>query len=216
MKDLGKRIDLVKKDTPDINDLKDRHTNRLRLFYALSREPSDLSFLNGRLSGEMVDALAAKQLLDLEGFDAAYICGPHEMIEDVRTSLQKLDMDDKRIMVELFTTGDAPKPQPARKPAKATGSNGIEVAIILDGKRNSLQMDPDAQTVLAAAQDAGLDLPFSCAGGMCCTCRCKVIQGEASMDVNYSLQDWEVEAGFTLACQSRPVSKDLVLDFDAT
>ena len=200
----------------DINALKDRYTNRMRLFYALSREPSDLSFLNGRLSGEMVAALADKHLLDLDTFDAAYICGPHEMIEDVRGSLQKLHMDQSRIKVELFTTGDMPKPRPARKAAKPNGTAGVEVAIILDGKRNSVQIDPEAQTVLAAAQDAGLDLPFSCAGGMCCTCRCKVIQGEASMDVNYSLQDWEVEAGFTLACQSRPVSKDLVLDFDAS
>lgn len=200
----------------DINALKDRYTNRMQLFYALSREPSDLAFLNGRLSGDMVTALVDKHLLDLEAFDAAYICGPHEMIEDVRSCLQKLNMDDARVKVELFTTGDMPKPQPSRKAAKINGAEGIEVAIILDGKRNSVNMDPESQTVLAAAQDAGLDLPFSCAGGMCCTCRCKVIQGEAAMDVNYSLQDWEVEAGFTLACQSRPVSKDLVLDFDAT
>ena len=87
---------------------------------------------------------------------------------------------------------------------------------ILDGKRNSLRMDPQASTVLAAAQGAGLDLPFSCAGGMCCTCRCKILEGDATMDVNYSLQDWEIEAGFTLACQSRPTSDHLVLDFDAT
>lgn len=200
----------------DINALKDRYTNRMQLFYALSREPSDLAFLNGRLSSDMVTALVDKQLLDLDVYNAAYICGPHEMIEDVRASLQKLKMDDARIKVELFTTGDMPKPQPTRKAVKSDASDGIEVAIILDGKRNSVNMDPESQTVLAAAQDAGLDLPFSCAGGMCCTCRCKVIQGEAAMDVNYSLQDWEVEAGFTLACQSRPVSKDLVLDFDAT
>ena len=203
----------------DINALKDRYTNRMRLFYALSREPSDLDFLNGRLNGDMVAALADKQLIDLASFDAAYICGPQEMIEDVRQNLQRLEMDDARIKVELFTTGDTPKPQPARKAAAATtaqDAEGVEVAIILDGKRNSLQMDPESQTVLAAAQDAGLDLPFSCAGGMCCTCRCKIIHGEAAMDVNYSLQDWEVEAGFTLACQSRPVGKDLVLDFDAS
>ncbi len=76
-------------------------------------------------------------------------------------------------------------------------------------------MDGAQQTVLKAAQKAGLDLPFSCAGGMCCTCRCRIVSGEAAMDVNYSLQDWEVEAGFTLACQTRPKTDKLVIDFDA-
>ncbi|MEP0941717.1 MAG: 2Fe-2S iron-sulfur cluster-binding protein [Rhizobiaceae bacterium] len=200
----------------DINALKDRYTGRLRLFYSLSREPSDLAFLNGRLNGEMVAALAEKKLIDLNGFDAAFICGPHEMIEDVSTTLRNLKMAEERIKVELFTTGDMPAPRPAKRATRAVDADGIEVAIILDGKRNSLQMDPNTETVLAAAQEAGLDLPFSCAGGMCCTCRCKIVEGEAAMDVNYSLQDWEIEAGFTLACQSRPVSKNLVLDFDAT
>ena len=199
----------------DINTLKDRYTDRLRLFYALSREPSDLDFLNGRLSDEMVAKLCEKNLIDLDQFDAAYICGPHEMIEDVRTCLRLLNLAEDRIKVELFTTGDMPKPAPVVKPAKANGT-GIEVAIILDGKCNSLRMDPSAETVLTAAQGAGLDLPFSCAGGMCCNCRCKIVEGEAAMDVNYSLQDWEIEAGFTLECQSRPVSKNLVLDFDAS
>jgi ring-1,2-phenylacetyl-CoA epoxidase subunit PaaE len=199
----------------DISALKDRYTDRLRLFYALSREPSDLHFLNGRLSGEMVAALCGKDLIKLNQFDAAYICGPHEMIEDVRASLRSMGMAEDRINVELFTTGDAPKPVPLKKPSEKT-TNGVEVEIILDGKRNSVQVDPDAETVLAAAQGAGLDLPFSCAGGMCCTCRCKIVEGKAAMDVNYSLQDWEIEAGFTLACQSRPVTKNLVLDFDAT
>ena len=93
---------------------------------------------------------------------------------------------------------------------------GAVVEIILDGSQKSINMDGSKLTVLAAAQQAGLDLPFSCAGGLCCTCRCKIIKGEAAMDVNYSLQDWEIEAGFTLACQSRPLTDNLVLDFDAS
>ena len=200
----------------DINALKDLHTDRLRLFYALSREPSDLEFLNGRLNGKMVAKLCEKNLIDLNSFDVAYICGPHEMIEDVRGALRSLHMEEERIKVELFTTGGPPPPRVAAGPTQSKTAQGIGVDIILDGKRNSIQMDPNAETVLSAAQGAGLDLPFSCAGGMCCTCRCKIVEGEAVMDVNYSLQDWEIEAGFTLACQSRPTSKNLVLDFDAS
>jgi ring-1,2-phenylacetyl-CoA epoxidase subunit PaaE len=89
------------------------------------------------------------------------------------------------------------------------------VEVVLDGVRKSFAMSDPDQTVLDAAHGAGIELPYSCAGGMCCTCRCRIVEGGTEMAVNYSLQPWEVEAGFTLACQSRPMSKKLVLDFDA-
>ena len=92
---------------------------------------------------------------------------------------------------------------------------GAEVTVLLDGTRQSLVMGDASQTVLGAAQNEGLDLPFSCAGGMCCPCRCKVVEGTADMVANYSLEPWEVEAGFILACQAQPTSERLVLDFDA-
>ena len=92
----------------------------------------------------------------------------------------------------------------------------MTVEVILDGTRRRFSLNEAGETVLAAARRAGLDLPYSCAGGMCCTCRCKVVEGSGEMIQNYSLQPWELEAGFTLACQTRPTSKKLVLDFDAT
>ncbi|MEP1210014.1 MAG: 2Fe-2S iron-sulfur cluster-binding protein [Rhizobiaceae bacterium] len=206
----------------DINALKDRYTQRLQIFHALSREQSDIDFLNGRLSAGMIDTLCSKGLIKMADFDAAYICGPQAMTDELRSTLQDLGMAPEQVKTELFGTQLPPKGA-APAAAKEAASNGaaavaadIEVEYILDGKRNSLHMDPEQHTVLAAARGAGLDLPFSCAGGMCCTCRCRIVEGEASMDVNYSLQDWEIEAGFTLACQSRPTSKHLVLDFDAT
>ena len=79
----------------------------------------------------------------------------------------------------------------------------------------TIHVDADTDTILSAATKAGLDLPYSCAGGMCCTCRCKIIEGTASMDENFSLEPWEIEAGFTLSCQARPTAEKLVLDFDA-
>lgn len=202
----------------DINALKDRYTGRLQIFHALSREQSDIAFLNGRVSREMMAALCEKKLISLDDFDAAYICGPQAMTEELQAALPELGMPGEKIKIELFGTDPAITAARSAGDSAGTvhGTADIEVEYILDGKRNSLHMDPQAQTVLAAAQGAGLDLPFSCAGGMCCTCRCKIVEGGATMDVNYSLQDWEIEAGFTLACQSRPTSKHLVLDFDAT
>ena len=86
---------------------------------------------------------------------------------------------------------------------------------MLDGSSKTFTVDPSAETVLEAANRAGLELPYSCKGGMCCTCRCKVVEGGAVMDLNYSLEPWELEAGYTLACQTRPTGERLVLDFDA-
>jgi ring-1,2-phenylacetyl-CoA epoxidase subunit PaaE len=92
---------------------------------------------------------------------------------------------------------------------------GVPVEVLLDGVRRSFSVTDPAQTVLDAAHAAGIELPYSCAGGMCCTCRCRVVEGRTEMAVNFSLQPWEIEAGFTLACQTRPLSEKLVLDFDA-
>jgi ring-1,2-phenylacetyl-CoA epoxidase subunit PaaE len=94
-------------------------------------------------------------------------------------------------------------------------NTGAKVEIILDGARRTIEVDAGQDTVLTAAMKAGLDLPYSCAGGMCCTCRCRIVEGAATMDENFSLEPWEIEAGFTLACQARPDTEKLVLDFDA-
>ena len=130
------------------------------------------------------------------------------MVEDVQSALGK----DISIHTELFTTGDVAKaPLAARAPVD---SDAVSVKIIIDGAEREVQINPQVETVLSAAQKAGLDLPFSCAGGMCCTCRCKVVSGKTAMDMNFSLADWEVEAGFTLACQTRPLDDSVLLDFD--
>lgn len=195
----------------EVDGLKDRYPARFRLFHVTSREAQDVAFLNGRVDGERIRALAERGLLDAAAFDAAYLCGPEAMIEDVAAALRELGMADDAVRFELFTTAGS-KPPSVRRVEVAEGAT---IDIVIDGSRKSVAID-GSQTVLSAAQAAGLDLPFSCAGGMCCTCRCRVTEGEAAMDVNYSLEDWEVEAGFTLACQARPRTDTLVVDFDAT
>lgn len=189
--------------------LKDTYMKRLSIIYLLSREKQDVAMFNGRLESDKLSELINAGLLNVDEFDTTYLCGPQEMIEDISAQLQTSGMDKSKIKFELFGTT-------AAKPRRI--ENAIDdgfVDIILDGSQKRIAIDGGRQTVLSAAQSAGLDLPFSCAGGMCCTCRCKIIEGSVEMDTNYSLEDWEIEAGFTLACQARPKSKTVKLDFDA-
>jgi ring-1,2-phenylacetyl-CoA epoxidase subunit PaaE len=198
----------------DIVALKDRFTARFQIIYTFSREQSDTPLFNRRLDGAMLDILIENGLVDVRQHDAAYVCGPHGMIVDMEARLEAAGLARANIRHEHFGTPQSPaRPSGAAVPKSRTGT---EVAILLDGKQSTFAIaDPD-QTVLFAAQAAGIELPFSCAGGMCCTCRCKIVSGETIMAVNYALQDWEIKAGFTLACQSRVLSDHLVLDFDAT
>lgn len=201
----------------DIDALKDLFLNRLKVMHFLSREQQDVDFLNGRLDGDRIRALVAQGLIKPDRYDGIYLCGPQTMIEETKAVFVSLGVGKDRMFFELFGTAPAPFAKLATNNQPTTDGEGeTQVSIILDGTRKVLHMDGGRETVLAAAQAAGLDLPFSCAGGMCCTCRCKVTEGSARMDVNYSLQDWEQAAGYVLACQARPTSNALTLDFDKT
>ena len=206
----------------DLNDLKDRYTTRFTLLHVMDEETQDVEIMNGRLDAEKLESLAELGVIDPKSADAIYICGPEPMIRSASTAMAALGVDEDRIRFELFTPapGSAPKPAAAKANGAAvnggTGkAKGAAVEIILDGARRTISVDAAADTVLTAAMKAGLDLPYSCAGGMCCTCRCKIVEGAATMDENFSLEPWEIEAGFTLSCQARPDTDRLVLDFDA-
>ncbi|MEM1039619.1 MAG: 2Fe-2S iron-sulfur cluster-binding protein [Pseudomonadota bacterium] len=195
----------------DIVELKDRFTDRFTVLHCLSREQQNGTLFNGRVDGDRLAALAAAGLIDPKGADDIYICGPYGLAQTAQNVLPSLGADPDVIHVELFSAPDGGAAPTPLEDAVA----GAEVTVLLDGTRQSLVMGDASQTVLGAAQNEGLDLPFSCAGGMCCTCRCKVVEGTADMVANYSLEPWEVEAGFVLACQAQPTSETLVLDFDA-
>jgi ring-1,2-phenylacetyl-CoA epoxidase subunit PaaE len=200
----------------ELEDLKDRHMGRFTLVHVLSREKQDVELLNGRIDGARIKAMAKRGLIDLPGADGVFLCGPGEMIDDVAGALRSLGVPEDRIRFERFTPagGIEPKKAPSAATLQAV-TQGVAVEVLLDGVRRNFQMADAGQSVLDAAHEAGIELPYSCAGGMCCTCRCRVVEGTAEMAVNYSLEKWEIEAGFTLACQSRPTSGRLVLDFDA-
>ena len=134
----------------------------------------------------------------------------------VAKALAGMGVDQDRIRFERFTpSGEAPQPRPASRQVEEAVAKGVPVEVLLDGVRRTFAVTDPSQTVLDAAHAAGIELPYSCAGGMCCTCRCRVVEGRSEMAVNFSLQPWEIEAGFTLACQTRPLSEKLALDFDA-
>lgn len=199
-----------------LNDLKDRHLGRFSLVHLLSREKQDVDILNGRIDGERIELLAERGLIDPAGADGVFLCGPGAMIDAVSETLAALDVARDRIRFERFTpSGEAPAPRRRSEAAQKAVEEGAGVEVVLDGVRRTFTMGDQDQTVLDAAHRAGIELPYSCAGGMCCTCRCRVVEGDSEMAQNFSLEAWELEAGFTLACQTRPTSDRLVLDFDA-
>ena len=197
-----------------LDALKDRYLGRFSLIHVLSREAQDVELLNGRIDAAKIRALAAAGVIDPTGADGTFLCGPGGMIEEAEAALTALGVAPERIHQEHFTpSGEAPRAP--SKAAEKAAERGVAVEVLIDGRRRTFRYEEKDTGIIDAAARQGVELPWSCHGGMCCTCRCKVVEGEAEMAVNYSLEPWELEAGFTLACQSRPVSEKLVLDFDA-
>lgn len=194
-----------------LDDLKDQHLGRFSVHHILSREAQDIDLLHGRMTPEKI-ALLVRTLGGVKAIDDIYLCGPEEMITAARAVLEEMGAEPLRIHVELFSTGAAPPRAGTRKVAPAADT-GIPLTITHDGQSHALTLH-DGETVLEAAERAGLDVPYSCRGGMCCTCRAKVTGGTASMDVNFSLEPWEVEAGYVLTCQCRPTGGALAVDYD--
>ena len=203
--------------------LKDRHLGRLSLHFVMSREPQEVALYNGRIDAPRVRQFAA--LFRAPEVREYFVCGPGDMIEQVTATLRELGVDSARVHAEHFTVatteaaaaGEAAAPgvpaglPPASSPAPA---GTAEVTVLMDGRRRSFTMRMDDETVLDAAARAGVELPFSCRAGVCSTCRTKVIRGEVAMAQNYALEDWELEQGYVLACQSRVRSASLELDYD--
>ena len=202
----------------DLDRLKDSHLERLIVMHVLSGEQQDVDILNGRINASLIKELNQRKLVHLSDYDGIYICGPQAMTVAVSEMLVNFGISEDAIHIELFMTDNPPQGKSKKPSAPQAESDDAEipVTLILDGVHKEIKVQPDAETVLAAAQRVGLDVPYSCAGGMCCTCRCRIVKGSAAMDVNYSLQQWEIDQGFTLACQSRPTSDTLTLDFDAS
>lgn len=202
----------------ELEDLKDRYPARLDMIHVLtSTGASDSELLQGRIDAAKVKALAAS-LFEIKTVDYAFLCGPGTFIKESRNALFDLGLPRERVLHEFFagrsggaTPNHAPPPV-ASAPVKPVGA--VEAVAILDGQRYRFSVKP-GQRVLEAALSAGIKAPYSCTGGMCSTCRAKVVDGSVAMAVNYSLEPWELERGFVLTCQAEATSKALVIDYDA-
>jgi ring-1,2-phenylacetyl-CoA epoxidase subunit PaaE len=195
----------------ELEELKDRFMQRLSLFHVISGEEQDIPVLHGRLDSEKVKVLL-RSLVPAASVDHVFICGPTGMSEEIEATCRELGLAEDRVHVERFVSEFGGKPRPKKivapgAPAKALAS------LIIDGKRREVPV-ADGEAILDAALRAGVDLPFACKGGMCSTCRAKLIEGEAEMEVNYSLEPWELQAGFILTCQARPCSDKVLVDYD--
>ncbi|MFN8698715.1 MAG: 1,2-phenylacetyl-CoA epoxidase subunit PaaE [Flavobacteriales bacterium] len=198
-----------------LEDMKDRFLGRFRVFHVLSGEPNEIPLFHGRIDAEKMAGFCSS-FVPLEDIDEVYVCGPEPMIRAVKDYALSHGKTESQVHFELFATPGAtpeharPQVEERPRPAGATCS----VSIIYDGQQTDFSMPLDGTPVLDGAKAHGLDIPFSCKGGMCCTCRAHLDEGEVHMKVNYALEPGEVEAGFILTCQAEPRSERVVIDFD--
>ncbi|AOW15856.1 phenylacetic acid degradation protein [Hydrogenophaga crassostreae] len=201
-----------------LQDLKDRYPSRLTLIHVLSRQAQEVPLLEGRIDGDKVRELVAS-LLPAASMDEVFVCGPEAMIEATEKALLDAGVRADRVHTERFTSPTLEALPAAQRKAvvlghPATRTDGeVALTVVLDGKPHSLRMNKD-EHVLDVALNAGLDLPWSCRGGVCCTCRAKVMEGSVEMTKNFTLEPWETDKGFVLSCQAKPTSNTLVISYD--
>ncbi|KNC91923.1 1,2-phenylacetyl-CoA epoxidase subunit PaaE [Trabulsiella odontotermitis] len=190
-------------------DLKDRYPTRLQLVCLFSQETLDSDLLYGRINGEKLQELS-RTLINFSQFDEAFICGPAAMMDEAETTLLALGMPKKTLHLERFNT-----PGSSVRRAASVQAQGQTVTVRQDGRDRQVTLTADDESILDAALRQGADLPYACKGGVCATCKCKVLRGNVSMATNYSLEADELAAGYVLSCQALPITPDVIVDFDA-
>ena len=181
-------------------DLKDKYPQRLQLLCIFSQETLDSDLLHGRIDGEKLQSLGAS-LINFRLYDEAFICGPAAMMDDAETALKALGMPEKAIHLERFNT-----PGTRVKRSVNVQSDGQKVTVRQDGRDREIVLNADDESILDAALRQGADLPYACKGGVCATCKCKVLRGKVAMETNYSLEPDELAAGYVLSCQALPLT----------
>jgi len=197
----------------ELSDLKDTYMERLKLAYVMSREQQDIELFNGRITKEKA-AQFLKYWVRPEDIDVTFICGPEDMMHGVSEALQEAGVAKSQIKIELFAASIPKHQHKPRAIDPQAGRHETEVTVIMDGNATSFTMDQDKESLLDAGLKAGIDMRYSCKGGVCSTCRCKLLEGQVDMDVNYALEDYEIARGYVLSCQSFPITDKVVIDFD--
>jgi ring-1,2-phenylacetyl-CoA epoxidase subunit PaaE len=192
-----------------LEDLKDRYLTRFRLYNVFSREPQDVELFNGRIDAAKARAFL-ETLIPADTIDEAFVCGPASMIDDLEDALIAAGVAREHVHVERFGVPG----ETVASPVDDTGAAQSRIGIVLDGVRREVEFRPGQHSILEAGRAAGIDLPFSCKGGMCSTCRGKLIEGQVRMAKNYALEPHEVAAGYVLTCQSFPLTERVVITYD--
>ncbi|MFI5286295.1 MAG: 1,2-phenylacetyl-CoA epoxidase subunit PaaE [Candidatus Dormibacteria bacterium] len=197
----------------ELEDLKNRYPERFALYHVLSREEQEVQLFHGHIDAERLN-MFLDQLVRPEDVDEWFLCGPREMIDSARTVLLERGVEADHVHAELFHAKDAQRPRAAEHHIAAGAAGAAEVTIILDGRSSTFPVDPDGERILDAALRVRSDAPYACKGGVCGTCRAKLISGSVEMDQHFALEQRDMDAGFVLACQSHPTTPKVVIDFD--
>jgi ring-1,2-phenylacetyl-CoA epoxidase subunit PaaE len=195
----------------ELEDLKNRALDRFSMYYVLSREQQEVELLNGR-----IDRLKLERFFEAvlpQPVDEWFVCGPQAMITETRAFLGERGADSRHVHAELFHA-EGQERQASTSEQRTTGSDGSQVTVVLDGRASTFALAPAGERILDAALRVRSDAPYACKGGVCGTCRAKVLAGAVTMEQNYALEQSEVDAGFVLACQSHPAAPAVTLDFD--
>ena len=187
--------------------------DHLKINYIYTRQKLNNPLLEGRIDKSKATELIKADLSCLNA-DAFYLCGPEEMIFNVKSALEEFGVLNTKIKFELFTTPVLMAEKPKQQEVDENFDGEALVTVIYDDEEIEFNLNKDGDTILDAAMDNDVDVPFSCKGAVCCTCKAKVTEGKVTMDANYALSDQEVEDGYVLACQSHPASSKVTLDFD--
>ena len=195
-----------------IEALKNKYINRFQVVYILSKERTDSELNFGRIDTPKCEILFDK-IISVNA-DEFFICGPQEMIFSIKDFLETKGVDKKKIHFELFNTVNTNASALIKQAIVTDNAASCNVTIKVDGRSFDFDLPFNTNTILDAALQQGADLPYACKGGMCCTCKAKLVEGNVSMDVNYGLEEDEVKQGFILTCQSHPTTNKVVVDYD--
>jgi len=196
----------------EIEALKNTYLDRFQVFHFLTQEDRGVPIFNGRINSEKLDFIT-DHLLQTEHIDHYFICGPNDMIFLIKDYLEQLDVEPKNIHFELFNTPTPKGPRPKKK-ATARQAKQTTIKIKEGGIYQTVKIDTGSASILDAGLDRSIDLPYACKGGVCCTCKAKLIRGEIDQQVSYGLEPEEIDNGYILTCTAIPLSETVEVDFD--
>ena len=201
----------------ELSDVKNTYMTRFQWINILSREEHDAEVLHGRINNKKGAELQNKKLITINEYNEVFLCGPESMISEVSRGLRSEGIEETNIHYELFGSSAEAAAEAVQKHherAEKYSELVSNVTLMTGGRRLNFDLSADGENLLDAGIDNGVDLPFSCKGGVCATCKAMLVEGEVEMDRTHGLEQYEIDKGFILTCQAHPVSKKVVVDFD--